>query len=138
MARYAGQGDYIDYSGRIANKSKVGRTRIFNLDAVWQAQQPVFIVEGEIDALSIIDVGGEAIGLGSISNVNRLLSSLKGRRIRQPFVIALDNDKDPEVQKRVENAVQRLRDGLEQTGIENITPCRHRRSTGRTRTLMRH
>ena len=118
LARYAGEGDYIDYKGRKANKSKVGRTRIFNLDAVWQAQQPVFIVEGEIDALSIIDVGGEAIGLGSISNVNRLLFSLKGRRIRQPFVIALDNDKDPEVQKRVENAVQRLRDGLEQTGIE--------------------
>ena len=99
LARYAGEGDYIDYKGRKANKSKVGRTRIFNLDAVWQAQQPVFIVEGEIDALSVIDVGGEAIGLGSI-------------------VIALDNDKDPEVQKRVESAVQRLRDGFEQAGIE--------------------
>ena len=91
LARYAGEGDYIDYKGRKANKSKVGRTRIFNLDAVWQAQQPVFIVEGEIDALSIIDVGGEAIGLGSISNV---------------------------VRNRVEAAVQRLREGFEQAGIE--------------------
>lgn len=118
LARYAGEWDYIDYKGRKANKSKVGRTRIFNLDAVWQAQQPVFIVEGEIDALSIIDVGGEAIGLGSISNVNRLLSSLKGRQIKQPFIIALDNEKDPEVQKRVEAAVQRLREGFEQAGIE--------------------
>ena len=118
LARYAGEGDYIDYKGRKANKSKVGRTRIFNLDAVWQAQQPVFIVEGEIDALSIIDVGGEAIGLGSISNVSRLLSSLKGRRIRQPFIIALDNEKDPEVRNRVEAAVQRLREGFEQAGIE--------------------
>lgn len=118
LARYAGAGDYIDYKGRKANKSKVGRTRIFNLEAVWQAQQPVFIVEGEIDALSIIDVGGEAVGLGSIGNVNRLLSCLKGRQIKQPFIIALDNDKDPEVQKRVESAVQRLRDGFEQAGIE--------------------
>ena len=118
LARYAGAGDYFDYKGRKANKSKVGRTRIFNLDSVWQAQQPVFIVEGEIDALSIIDVGGEAVGLGSIGSVNRLLSCLKGRQIKQPFVIALDNDKDPEVQKRVESAVQRLREGFEQAGIE--------------------
>lgn len=118
LARYAGRGDYIDYKGRKANKSKVGKTRIFNLDTVWQAQRPVFIVEGEIDALSVIDVGGEAIALGSISNTAMLLSCLKGKHIPQPFIISLDNESDPEVKKRVDAAVKRLADGFEQAGIK--------------------
>lgn len=47
------------------SKSKVGAVRIFNIEALQTAQKPIFVVEGEIDALSIIDVGGEAIALGS-------------------------------------------------------------------------
>lgn len=49
---------------------------IFNIDAVQTAQQPIFIVEGEIDALSIIDVGGEAIALGDISNIRLFVPDL--------------------------------------------------------------
>ena len=81
LARYAGEGNYVNYRGIIENKSKVGSTQIFNLQAIEQAQQPVFIVEGELDALSIIDVGGEAIGLGSINNTKK--------RGILPFLLAL-------------------------------------------------
>ena len=49
-------------------KSKVGKVRIFNSKALYTASKPVFIVEGELDALSIIDVGGEAVALGSTAN----------------------------------------------------------------------
>ena len=125
LARHASQSNYINYKGVAENKSKVGGVRIFNTAAFREAQQPIFIVEGEIDAMSIVDVGGEAIGLGSIGNVNRLLSLLKGKRVKQPLVIALDNETDLKIRERVAKAEKQLIEGLEQLGIEyyqeNIT-----------------
>ncbi len=74
------------------SKSKVGRVRIFNSRALYAAQKPVFIVEGELDALSIIDVGGEAVALGSTANKRALITMLESKRPAQPLIIALDND----------------------------------------------
>lgn len=73
---------------------KVGTTHFLNIEALKNAQQPIFIVEGEIDALSIIDVGGEAIALGSTSLVNKFAQYLKDNVPipAQPLVLALDND----------------------------------------------
>lgn len=73
-------------------KSKVGEVHLFNTDALNQIEKPVIIVEEEIDALSIIDVGGEAIGLGSLSNIRLLLDFIKDKPPVKPLIIALDND----------------------------------------------
>lgn len=70
-----------------------GEYDIFNLQALQTAQKPIVITEGEVDALSIIEAGGEAIGLGSASNVNKQLKALeKVSPTEYPFIIALDND----------------------------------------------
>jgi len=74
-------------------KMKVGKMHIFNYKGLAEAKQPVFIVEGEIDALSIIDAGGEAIALGSTAMVKSLLKQLESQKPSQPFIISLDNDK---------------------------------------------
>lgn len=71
---------------------KAGNVHVFNLDAVYTATQPVFVTEGSIDALSIIEAGGEAISIGSTSDVNALLASLKTHKPNQPLLLALDND----------------------------------------------
>lgn len=73
-------------------KSKVGKVRIFNSRALYSAQKPVFVVEGELDALSIIDVGGEAVALGSTANKRAMIAMLESRRPAQPLIIAMDND----------------------------------------------
>lgn len=117
LARHASEKDYINYRGKVENKSKVGRVRIFNSRAIEQADKPIFIVEGEIDALSIIDVGGEAIGLGSKGNVDILLSLLETRKPRKPFIIVTDNEKDPDKQDQVEKEERKLEAGLEKLGI---------------------
>lgn len=93
-------------------KSKVGKVRIFNSRAIETATSPLFIVEGEIDAMSIYDVGGDALGLGSMGNVKRLLSMLETTKPSQPLIIALDNEKDPAIQAKVEKAVAELSEGL--------------------------
>lgn len=73
---------------------KKGASLIFNSKALYTASKPIFVVEGELDALSIIEAGGEAIGLGSTSNYKQLLSLLKKKPAAQPLILALDADED--------------------------------------------
>lgn len=76
-------------------KSKVGKTHIFNAIALKTANKPIFVVEGELDALSIIDVHGEAIALGSVSMVNTFLEQLEKEKEKpaHTLILALDHDK---------------------------------------------
>ena len=73
------------------NKLNVGPAQIFNAAALTTATGPVFVVEGEIDALSVIDVGGVAVALGSASNWRKLCEILESRS-PPLLVLALDND----------------------------------------------
>lgn len=66
---------------------------LFNSAALNQTSKPVFIVEGEIDALSIIDAGGEAVALCSASNTGKLIDIIEHAAEIPPLIIQLDNDK---------------------------------------------
>lgn len=81
-----------DYQKQYA-KTKVGGSDIFNGRAfIDDLAKPIFIVEGEIDALSIMEVGGVAVGLGSTSNYKKLADLVKGKQLERPLILALDND----------------------------------------------
>ena len=82
----------------------------FNVKALTEATKPIFIVEGEIDALSVIEVGGEAIALGGL-NVRIFLEVLKTQKPVQPLIIALDND------SAGEKAERDLVEGLQELNI---------------------
>ena len=64
---------------------------LFNKEALY-GSDPVFIVEGEIDAMSIYEVGGQAVALGSVAYINGLVSACKEKRPSVPLIVALDND----------------------------------------------
>ena len=100
-------------------KVKVGKTRLFNAEALDQAVKPVFVVEGEIDAMSIVEAGGEAVGLGSASNVRLLLERLRGNHPAQPLILALDND------ERGRKASEELAAGLKAENLPYFVynPC---------------
>lgn len=93
------------------SKSKVGAIHIFNSRALREANKPVFIVEGELDALSIIEVGGEAVALGTTTKVKALVELLKAQKPAHPLIIALDND------TAGEKATQELIEGLKGLNI---------------------
>ena len=81
-----------DYQKQYA-KTKVGGSDIFNGRAfIDDLDKPIFIVEGEIDALSIMEVGGVAVALGSTSNAKKLAGMVKGKQLERPLILALDND----------------------------------------------
>lgn len=89
---------------------KTGQATPFNWKALQTALKPIFIVEGELDALSIIEVGGDAIGLGSTANIDLFINNyVKKHRPTQPLVLALDNDaKGQEATEKLEKALEEL------------------------------
>lgn len=69
------------------------KSDIFNLAALHEAaSRPVFVVEGAIDALSIIEAGGQAVGLNSTGNIGKLIDDLRQRGTESTLIIGLDND----------------------------------------------
>lgn len=95
-------------------KQKEGKVHIFNEATLQSASQPIYAVEGEIDSLSIIDVGGEAVGLGSTSSVGMFLKILEKKKPAQTLMIALDNDG-----KAGTEAADKLEAGLKSLGISS-------------------
>ncbi len=114
-ARYTGNGDFIGYNGTKMNKGKVGNVHIFNVEALASKDKPVFIVEGEIDAMSIEQCGFPAIATGSISNIRILLEEVKANKPAQPLIIALDNEDNPATRK----AENELAAALEKIGVSS-------------------
>ena len=73
--------------------AKVGEAAIFNYWELEQNKKDTFyIVEGEIDALSIIEAGRKSIALGSVNEVNLLVNKLKEDKFNNKFILMLDND----------------------------------------------
>lgn len=98
-------------------KMKEGPVRIFN-GQVLANNEPIYVVEGEIDALSIAETGiAPAIGLGSVANVRKFVGLVKSYQKQRPdnfyptLLLALDND--PAGQK----AKTALKTQLDQLGV---------------------
>lgn len=69
-------------------KQKRGTTPIFNHSALKESY--CFVVEGEIDCMSVDECGFACIGLGSVSNIRKIFNYDTSKTV---LIIALDNDK---------------------------------------------
>ena len=86
---------------------------LFNLKALKRGE-PVFVVEGGFDALSILEAGYQAIGLCSTSNVGKLIEMLeraKPENLPPRLLLSMDNDKAGEA------ATEVLSEGLQRLSI---------------------
>ena len=93
--------------------AKRGTTQLFNKNALHQ-NKPVFVVEGEIEAMSLVEVGAEAVALGSCSNYPRLIECIKNEKLTNTFILALDKDTGGE------KGTKELKAELEQLGLNFI------------------
>ena len=90
-------------------KQRAGHVGLFNVKALTQSDNPVWITEGEFDALSVIDAGGEAVALSSTTNAGKLIDAVKEHRPKVPLIIALDNDKAGEdTSNKIAEALKQL------------------------------
>jgi len=88
---------------------KEGTSELFNKKAL-QGTEPVFIVEGEIDALSVIEVGGQALALGSTGNKRKFIELCKSEPPKAPLILSLDNDDaGRKAQTEIADALKSLR-----------------------------
>lgn len=69
---------------------------LFNADAIKEAaerEEPCYILEGQIDALSIIEAGGQAVAIGGcgIGKLDDYMANYKNKLPKRFFIVA-DND----------------------------------------------
>ena len=94
-------------------KMNEGSPDIFNKRALYEAQE-VFITEGAIDALSIVEAGAQAIALNSTSNADKLIKQLEGNPTSATLILTLDKD------EAGQKATQTLAEGLTRLNISYI------------------
>lgn len=92
---------------------KRGGSPLFAYEAL-QGETPVFVVEGEFDALSIYEAGGAAVGLGSTANVPQLVKLCRLHPPQAPLLLSLDNDEEGE------KAAHRLEEELAALGVKTL------------------
>lgn len=69
------------------------QTALYNQKALYtQGKGFIFVTEGELDALSIIEAGGQAIATGSASNADFLLKVLEANPTEKHLILCFDTD----------------------------------------------
>ena len=76
------------------DKIRKGNSSLLFNKKVLEEKDPVFVVEGEFDVLSISEVGYSAIGLGSTSNYHKFISEIKTYDSLPLLILSLDNDSE--------------------------------------------
>ncbi|MCM1253238.1 MAG: toprim domain-containing protein [Clostridium sp.] len=75
---------------------------IFNINALYESDinswlsgcsDYVYVCEGQIDSMSFAEIGLDAIGLGGVNEVSKLVQILREKPTDKILVLALDNDK---------------------------------------------
>lgn len=75
----------------IREKDHAGNRTLFNADAL-NSDQPVYVVEGYIDAMTLELAGFKAVALGSVSCGNLLVDAVKSLDKKPQVIILLDSD----------------------------------------------
>lgn len=106
-----------DYAKLNPARSKgAGAPAIFNEKALLaQEVQEIFITEGAFDALSVIEMGGQAIAINSVSNARALIEKLEKAPTKAALILCLDNDGPGK------KAAQEVQEGLQRLQIPFIS-----------------
>jgi replicative DNA helicase len=97
------------------SKTKEGNVNIFNAKAL-KEESPCFVTEGEFDALSFLELGYNAVSLGSASNTRKFLKKIKELSNSCSLIIVLDADESGK------KATEQLLSGLQELNINFIAP----------------
>ena len=71
---------------------KHGTSALYFERRLINATTTIFVVESEIDALSIVQSGFNAVALGGVGNTNKLIEAVNKHRPTVPILLACDND----------------------------------------------
>jgi len=103
-------------AGSSVKKMRAGYERLFNLKMFKVAIEPAFVVEGEIDAMTIVQAGRTALSIGGVQGISALLNFVRDNRPGHPLIIGLDNDEAGQA------ATEKLCNGLYGLEINFVRP----------------
>lgn len=98
---------------RKPKSEEAGKEPLFNSQALSQ-EEPVFIVEGAFCALSIEQLGGHAVALGTTGTTSNLDEAISAYNYKGLFILSLDND------QAGKEGQERLKKHLEEKGLSFI------------------
>ena len=107
--------DNISEYSKMNNKG--GKPDIFNKAALYGDSGAVFVVEGAFDAMSIEEVGGQAIALNSVNNCSLLIKQLQKEPTAAALIICLDSESEPQKQEMIKGQQDYLRQELTRLNI---------------------
>lgn len=88
---------------------KVGRSNLYLQHNLFRSEAACVIVEGELDALSVMQCGGSACALRSVTNAGQLLRLLESQKPAVPLFLLLDaDDAGQKAQKELADGLRRL------------------------------
>jgi len=117
LARDTRPTNMIPETARQFTKMKAGSNHQFNWQILPIIHGIVYVTEGEIDAMSIIEAGyPQALAIGSTAYIGRFLSHLQALQLSSDILFALVLDKDEPGRK----ATMKLQNGLEDLGFHSI------------------
>lgn len=91
--------------------SSIGGTgEIFNQEVIGNTDKPIFVTEGALDALSIIQAGGEAVAINGVGT-SKLIELLGRHKDKHTIILSLDND------EAGRNAQAKLKEQLKIVGV---------------------
>lgn len=94
-------------------------------NSLYPGEGMVFITEGAIDAISIIEAGGEAVALNSVSNAGELLRMLEKKPTGATLLLCLDNDEPGKTAARsLAEGLQRLNISYQDCSAEICGSCK--------------
>lgn len=120
-ARLIGDKDNRGNNVKYMNPGGV-QVEFLNIAFLMQKERPVFIVEGEVDAISICQAGGLAVALSSADNAVKFVERAKDylQDIEYPLIIAFDNDGESKTAEAVEKHSREMQAKLHGYGVPFI------------------
>ena len=88
VARYCGD------SKNVAKMQRAGIPSLFNYSELYSSKEPLFVCEDEIDALSMIECGYDAMAIGAISNTELLSEMLENKASERFLILNIRDNED--------------------------------------------
>lgn len=97
-SKYSYVARYVGDNKNVAKMQRAGIPSLFNAKELYTSQEPLFIFEDEIEAISLMECGYDAMALGGINQYTLLVDALKERKSERLLIISIKANEENQVQ----------------------------------------
>ena len=106
---------YVGTNRNVAPVQRVGESFLFNRESLNDGDSPIFVFENELDALSAIECGYDAVAIGGYNNIKSFFDILEIDGCKRLLILCIDDTKE-DTEKLIYDVQSKL-DELKQDSI---------------------